>query len=222
MTHLHTHTARWLMLAGLSIASAVAAVPSVAANTAKPEQVATASTVKVEGFRSARFGMVEKDLRAAIKKDFDLDAGAITLHADPTERTNSLIISVDNLLPDSGPAAIVYIMGYKSKALFRVNIAWGHGISDALSAEQVTGLANSLRNYLVGQGYNPEGLVLNQPIDDGSVVAFQGRDAQGRMTPVVEADPEGKAQPKVQGASLRLSYTADPENPDIFKVEAGF
>ncbi|MBP7339060.1 hypothetical protein [Niveispirillum sp.] len=186
-----------------------------------------AKQVKVEGFRSARFGMTEAQIRDAISKDFKLSGDAIQKVDDQTERTSALIVKVNDLLPDSGPAVVAYLLGYKSKKLFRVNVIWGHEIGSTSKPEQVVGTANVLRNYLLAQGYRQEGLILNQPLGNENILVFQGADTQGRMTELIlgilkkpPAKPD--AQPEVAGASLRLSYVEKPAEPDIYRVPGGF
>lgn len=219
---------RWMLaviLAGLMLAN-----PAIAQNRPAASPTAPAPAAKqaqVEGFRNARFGMTEAQIRDAIGKDFKLSGDAIQRVEEPTERTTALIVKVNDLLPDSGPAVIAYLLGYKSKKLFRVNVIWGQEIGSPTKPEQVVGTANALRNYLLGQGYRQEGLILNQSLGDDNVLVFQGADAQGRLTELIlgitkkpPAQPD--AQPEVAGASLRLSYVEKPKEPDIYRVPGGF
>src|SRR4051812_5902358 len=71
-----------------------------AAATGAAAPAAEASTVKalVEGFRSAKFGMNETDVRSAITKDFALKPDAIKRQDNPAELTNSVMVSVPDLL----------------------------------------------------------------------------------------------------------------------------
>jgi len=219
---------RWMLTAALMIA--MLASPAIAQNrpaTASPAPSPAAKQVQVEGFRNARFGMTESQIRDAIGKDFKLSGDAIQRVEEPTERTTALIVKVNDLLPDSGPAVIAYLLGYKTKKLFRVNVIWGQEIGSPTKPEQVVGTANALRNYLLGQGYRQEGLILNQSLGDDNVLVFQGSDAQGRLTELIlgitkkpPAQPD--AQPEVAGASLRLSYVEKPKEPDIYRVPGGF
>lgn len=219
---------RWMLTAAL--ATAMLASPAIAQNrpaTASATPSPAAKQVQVEGFRNARFGMTEAQIRDAIGKDFKLSGDAIQRVEEPTERTTALIVKVNDLLPDSGPAVVAYLLGYKTKKLFRVNVIWGQEIGSPTKPEQVVGTANALRNYLLGQGYRQEGLILNQSLGDDNVLVFQGTDAQGRLTELIlgitkmpPAKPD--AQPEVAGASLRLSYVERPKDPDIYRVPGGF
>ena len=83
------------------------------------------NTAKVEGFRSARFGMTEKEVHRAIYKDFRISKKNVERQVHPTEKTVNLGILVEDLLPQSGPAKAYYVFGYKSRRLIQVNIVWG-------------------------------------------------------------------------------------------------
>lgn len=214
-----------VLLTGLlTVLPAMAQNPAVSG---QPSAAQPAKQAKVEGFRSARFGMTEAQIRDAISKDFKLSGDAIQKVDDPTERTSALMVKVNDLLPDSGPAVVAYLLGYKSKKLFRVNVIWGQEIGSPTKPQQIVGAANSLRNYLLAQGYRQEGLILNQPLDSDNILVFQGTDTQGRLTEMIlgilkkpPAKPD--AQPEVSGASLRLSYVEKPAEPDIYRVPGGF
>ena len=219
---------RWMLTAAM--VAMLAVNPAIAQNRPTTGPAAPAPAAKqaqVEGFRNARFGMTEVQVRDAIGKDFKLSGDAIQRVEEPTERTTALIVKVNDLLPDSGPAVIAYLLGYKTKKLFRVNVIWGQEIGSPTKPEQIVGTANALRNYLLGQGYRQEGLILNQSLGEDNVLVFQGNDVQGRLTELIlgiTKKPPAKpdAQPEVAGASLRLSYVEKPKEPDIYRVPGGF
>ncbi|MGQ3048075.1 MAG: hypothetical protein ACT6Q8_19715 [Niveispirillum sp.] len=216
---------RWMLTAAM--AAMLAATPAISQNRPAAGPAATAKEAQVEGFRNARFGMTEAQVRDAIGKDFKLSGDAIQRVEEPTERTTALIVKVNDLLPESGPAVIAYLLGYKTKKLFRVNVIWGQEIGSPTKPEQIVGTANALRNYLLGQGYRQEGLILNQSLGDDNVLVFQGNDVHGRLTELIlgiAKKPPAKpdAQPEVAGASLRLSYVEKPKEPDIYRVPGGF
>lgn len=219
---------RWILTA--ATVAMLAVNPAIAQNrpaTGPATPAPTAKQAQVEGFRNARFGMTEAQVRDAIGKDFKLTGDAIHRVEEPTERTTALIVKVNDLLPESGPAVIAYLLGYKTKKLFRVNVIWGQEIGSPTKPEQIVGTANALRNYLLSQGYRQEGLILNQSLGDDNVLVFQGNDVQGRLTELIlgiTKKPPAKpdAQPEVAGASLRLSYVEKPKEPDIYRVPGGF
>ena len=219
---------RWItvaMLAGMVLATPTMAQNKPATGQAAPEQ--GGKRVQVDGFRNARFGMTEAQLKEAIAKDFKLSGDNIQRVEEPTERTTALVIKVNDLLPDSGPAVVAYLLGYKSKKLFRVNVIWGQEIGSPTKSEQIVGTANALRNYLLAQGYRQEGLILNQSLGGDNVLVFQGTDGLGHLTELIlgitkKSPPKPDAQPEVVGASLRLSYVEKPAEPDVYRVQGGF
>lgn len=198
-------------------ALAVLAAPA-SAETAKPPAAATA----IDGFRDAHFGMTEAELRRAIQADFPKAAVAIAIN--PTEKTTILSLTAGGLLPDTGPARISYILGYRSKRLIQVNIAWvssGSAASDAA----VVGSANTLRDYFSARKFEPASVLRNQKLRDGAILVFRGSDKDGRMVLLVlsgrtAAERRGKKPPPAP-LILQLSYIADSARPDIFKIRKG-
>lgn len=179
-----------------------------------------AASVKVDGFRSANFGMTEAQLRAAIRKDFNLAGEKVAAEENPTEHTTALSVTVNDLLPDAGPARISYIMGFKSKRLFQVNILWGAPMSPEAAPEKLLTAAATLRDYFLAAGYPSDTVVTNVRAGDGSTIVFRGADAQKRTTllRVIGGTPKEGEKP---AAGLLLSYIQDPRNPDIFRIGKG-
>jgi hypothetical protein len=196
-------------------APSAAPMPSApAGDEAKPD------TVKIDGFRSAAFGMNETQLRAAIRKDFNHSGDKIASEENANERTTVLSVTVDELLPDAGPARVSYILGHKSKRLIQVNIVWG-APGGQVAPEKLVAAANNLRQYFLGAGYQPDSIVANAKADDGTIVVFKGADAQKRMTllRLISGAPSKDAEKSP--AMLSLSYVQDAQNPDIFRISKG-
>jgi len=193
--------------------------------------------VAVTGFRSARFGDTEDRVRAAIAKDFP---GA-DIHAveSPVERTKLLVIRVKNVLPDSGNAEAIYVLGYKSKALIQVNVFWGSRLTPGLTPQQLGITATVLQQYFASQDFVSSSVVKNEKLPSGAILVFAGKDDAGHLVrllyqvadvpakPTPDTGGSGKdaaakpATPPEKVAALRLSYIKDPVNPDVFKVEKG-
>src|SRR5207244_3808179 len=95
-----------------------------AATAAAPQSEAPATVAAIDGFRQARFGMTEDQLRQAIKKDFPAAAAKLKVSTHPSEKTTVLTVTVADLLPQTGTARVFYVLGYKSKKLIQVNIVW--------------------------------------------------------------------------------------------------
>lgn len=189
-----------------------------------PAPAASAGTAefKLNGFRSANFGMTADQVRQAIRKDFNLGPDRIESADNAVERTQILAVTVNDLLPNSGPAQVAYVIGFRTKQLVQVTVTWGGTVNPQLAPGQAVELARMLQNYLAGVGYRPETVVAGAQQADGTVVMFRGDDAQGRRTIVVlggVAAPEGQkpAGPPV----LQVSYIRDPQTPDVFQIRKG-
>ncbi len=185
-----------------------------------------AKTASVEGFRSARFGMTEAEVRKALRKDFGLGDSEIVRSENAVEKTTALQITVNDLLPDSGAAKVGYVFGYRSKHLIQVNVVWGVP-EPKPTTENLSATANILRGYFLGQGFAPDKVMTKAQLNDGSVIEFRGIDDKGRMALLLfinipqESGAADEGTPAQQTLSLKLSYLLNPDNPDIFKIQKG-
>ena len=166
--------------------------------------------------------MTAEQVRQAIRKDFSLGPDKIETADNAVERTQILAVTVNDLLPNSGPAQVAYVIGFRTKQLVAVTVTWGGSVNPQLAPGQAVEFARMLQGYLAGVGYKPETIVAGAQQADGSIVMFRGDDAQGRRTIVVlggVAAPEGQkpAGPPV----LQISYIRDPQTPDVFQIRKG-
>lgn len=209
---------------------------AVAASTPETDKLVsdTQEHQTIDGFRSAKFGMKEADVKAMIEKDFGIKESDIQTGTNPSELTKFLLIKTDQLIKDKGEATIAYIFGYESKALMQVNIVWGNTekIEDT-NPQDLVDIANLLRNHFVKKSYESTSVVVNQPISDETILVYKASDTQNRtitlaLTIIKPKDEknqkeEAKSTPPVAGQSathsLKLSYILDTKNPDIFKLE---
>ena len=181
---------------------------------------------QIEGFRQARFGMSEEQVRQAIRKDFPGAAAKLTSAVHPSEKTTVLSLSVVDLLPHTGNARISYILGYRSKKLSQVNIVW---TSDGTTAgdETAVGIANSLRDYFASENFKPDSIVANHQLAENTILVFRGSDDQKRTVLLVlsgvaaSARSEEKKAPKPSPLTLELSYIEDAARPDVFRIGKG-
>ncbi|MCH2676812.1 MAG: hypothetical protein MKZ73_00845, partial [Alphaproteobacteria bacterium] len=90
-----------------------------------PDKGASQEWAVIDGFRSAKFGYKEGDVLRAIKKDFKINKNGVSRVINQQEKTVTLGIDVKDLLAESGPSKVFYILGYKSKKLIHVNVLWG-------------------------------------------------------------------------------------------------
>ena len=189
---------------------------------AKPDDGGTVQKqARIDGFRSAQFGMNERDVMKAIYKDFKINRKQVSRFEHPSEKTVSLGINVDRLLPNSGPAKIFYILGHKSKRLIHINVIWGRPATAKPNAQNVVAVANQLRNHLAQKSYQKEGLALNAQLSEDIILVFQGLDKKGRAVKLVLVNPKGDPEKAGENISLTLSYIEKPNKPDVFRIKDG-
>lgn len=190
-----------------------------------PTAPATAAAT-IEGFRSARFGMTEDEVRRAIRTDFKVEDGAIARGENLVERTALLIVRVPDLLPTAGPAQISYVFGFASKRLIAVNLAWAPSLGAANTVEGLIATATTLRNHFFGQNYPMEGRAALARMDEARVLAFRVADAANRVAAgiLVGVDLEKGEAMTVEGIGepiLELRYVLNPSEPDVFRIRPG-
>ena len=183
-------------------------------------------TSDVTGFRSASFGLSLKRVLDAIKNDFGKSADQVGRTVFPIERTQLLTIVVDGLLPVGGPARVTYIIGYESKSLAQINVAWGQLANSETSQEDLLAAGNLLTGYFSIREFAPEQTIQNQPMSDGSIVLFKGSGQENRTVLLrLLTAPRSQATDETDRGtnhdSLMLSYLREPENPDVFRIEPG-
>jgi len=193
--------------------------PQAQAQAPAPESVAA-----LEGFRSARFGMTEAEVRAAIRRDFPQAAERIASEQTPVERTQVLTVNVPNLIPDAGTARVSYILGHQSKRLIQVTILWGPPADPTARPEALVNAAEALRQHFAALAWRAGSVAGGVALADGSTLVFRGLDAEGRMAQLQilpAAVPPNAAANAPRPFGLRLAYVADPLNPDVFRLQRG-
>ncbi len=213
-------TLRVAVAAGVVLATGMSA-DGIGANAA----LAAEEAAVVDGFRSAKFGATEAQVKKAITKDFGHKGDDIQTLIHPLEKTISYSVVVDDLIPDSGKATISYVLGYKSESLMQVSVVWGTVVESEATLDKLKVTAIILRDHFLKRGFDPDKVITNRQADDGSNIVFQGSDEKGRTVLLQLAAPaveqaEGTTE-SAQLVWLRLSYIENPEIPDIFRVEEG-
>jgi hypothetical protein len=189
---------------------------------AKPETGTSQKWAVVSGFRSAQFGMNERDILKAIKSDFGLGKKQVSRQVHPNEKTITLGIKVSKLLPESGPAKIFYILGYKTRRLIHIKVIWGRPVMKDPNAEAVVATANQLRNHFVQKKYQKKGFALNAQLGAGVILVFQGKDRKGRAARLLLSNPKSEGDKKAgENIALTLSYIEKPEDPDVYRIKEG-
>jgi len=174
----------------------------------------------IDGFRSAKFGLNEKQLKKAIIKDFIVSKARRNM----TLTTKNIILSIyhPKLMEIGGLAKIDYIMGYKSKKLIQVNATWGAEVTKNFDPTGVVHTADLLRANFIKNRYKKSGYIMNKRLKNGDVIVFRGKDQKDRMillrlkSPNEKKNKNGKKEIS-KNVSLVLSYIQSPENPDAYK-----
>ncbi|MCL0046027.1 SH3 domain-containing protein [Nitrospinaceae bacterium] len=191
----------------------------------KPSQKETATSEKplanIDGFRSAKFGMGRAEVTKAIFNDFGIASGKITIINHPTELTQSLAITVEQLIPRFGKSKVVYVFGYRSNKLMQVNIFLGHEVDKRLTSQQVVDLGNILGNHFFKKRFQEDGLVVNANLNDGSILIFRGKDQKGRMALLRLLNTQQNNKNNEVKISLNLSYIEKPGQADTFQLNKG-
>jgi hypothetical protein len=187
---------------------------------------ATGPPAAIDGFRQARFGMGEQQVRQVIRDDFSAAASRLASAVNPSEKTTILSLIVTDLLPHTGKAHISYIFGYHSKKLIQVNILWSSDRT-AVADEAIVGTANALRDYFASENFQPDSVVVNRQLAANTILVFRGSDDQKRTVLLVLSGVAGTGRPadkkeaRPQPLTLELSYIEDAAHPDVFKIAKG-
>jgi hypothetical protein len=222
-----------LVFAGLFAASGfhdargAAAPPS--DTSAQPPPAASGETAHVDGFRSAKWGMTEAEVKAAITLDFKIPADKLKTEPNANERTTVLTVQAPDMIDGAGVARVSYIFGYTTKKLIQVNLVWGTPVDTQAKPEGVVAAANQLRDLFMSSGYEPGTVVANARANDGEVIVFEGQDADKHTTllrlvsgqPPADKDAKKDKPAPAPVTALFLSYILDSRNPDIYRLKKG-
>ena len=194
-----------------------------------PADQTAAEVEPIAGFRSAAFDMTADEVFGAIFSDFGLADDAVTVEPNLLERTTAMSVTVEDLLPGTGAARVVYILGYQSQRLIQINVVWGAPIDAEYEPASLVAAASMLQGFFAERAWAPETAFANVQLADGTIVVFTGQDNDGRQVTLTYRD--GTAAPEEAAAEeaaeeeregfLRLSYVLDPANPDVFRIQPG-
>jgi hypothetical protein len=183
---------------------------------------------EVTGFREARFGMTEQEVRQTAKSSFGADDGDMTQNTIADDGTSKLIVHVRTIDSGLGAGRIEYFFGYRQRRLFRVNVVWGLDTNPNNSG--VIAGAVRLQRYFLGFAWANRSVRTGVPIDSRAVLLFSGADGKnGAVSLIVEGIqyrlgpdgtvtllPEPLSRPK-----LTISYTDELNEPDVRSIGRG-
>lgn len=219
-------------LAGAIVAASLLVVQGPALSQGKKEQPAApagasdvmqTATASVDGFRAAKFGMSEAEVKGIIAKEFNLKGDAVKEQPNAGERTKALLIKVPDLLPGGGLAEVSYVFGYQSKKLIQVSVSWSKAIDDKMTPEQLFSNSSVLRSHFLSEGFKPESIATNMPLNNG-LLMFRGSDAKDRTTMMILQGTfsQGENNQRIlTPTALMLFYIADAKAPDIYRLPPG-
>jgi len=186
---------------------------------------------EVTGFRDAKFGMSEAEVRATIIKSFGLKTSDIATTTNPVEGTMVLTVKVASLDPAPGIARVAYILGSKTRKLIQVNVVWGEeGTASAADVASMMTAGSRLERYFAGFAWKKDAVRAGVPVGENTVVLFSGEDdKKGAVRLIADGvkyqmqregnqttSPDPKGPPK-----LMINYIADRDTPDIATIERG-
>lgn len=169
------------------VASAGLLVLVLAALLLRPESAAAQGGLpryEVAGFRDARFGMTEFEVRQRARASFGIDDDRMTLTADPVSRAARLIVHVQDLEPGLGEGRVEYLFGYTHHRLFQVNVVWGLDTNPPLSNDAALAGALRLQRYFLGLTWAIRSVQTGILLDDRAILLFSGVDGRNRAVTV--------------------------------------
>jgi hypothetical protein len=192
--------------------------------------MAQAAKYEVGGFRDARFGMTETEVRASARNSFGAKDDEMTVTVNPTDGTTKLIVHVLMLEPGFGEGRVEYFFGYKSRKLIQINVAWGLDTNPPRNNSAMIAGAARLQRYFLGFTWARGSVRAGVPIDDSSVLLFSGEDIKGGAVTVVIEGVRYDMGPnrvvrfypeRLLPPSLVVSYLADRSDSVVRSVSRG-
>ncbi len=197
---------------------------------AQNAEIAPAASAKdaagpvIDGFRDAKFGMTESQVRSAIEIGFKIPASAITQTQNQLQRTAVLGVQVPDLVPQGGIAAVSYVFGYQSHKLIEVNILWSPEIDPKITPQMLYQNGETLQQYFASENF-PAGRSTGNIATPNGVLLFRASDADGNAVLLILSGTVTKNQKNNDTAlnpkTLTLAYAANPLHPDVFQLPKG-
>jgi hypothetical protein len=188
--------------------------PALAADTTAP-----APGPAINGFRDAKFGMTQAQVRSAVAAEFKIPANSITQTENQLQHTVVLGVQVPDLVP-----AVSYVFGYQSHKLIEVNILWSPEIDPKTTPAMLYQNGESLQQYFAGEGFPADRSTGNVATPNG-VLLFRATDTTGNavlliLSGTITKDPKS-SKSVLNPTTLTLAYAADPLHPDVFQLAKG-
>ena len=168
----------------------------------------------ITGFRSARFGMNEDQVRTAAARDFKDHAALMQPARHPDPRYSLLVLPLPALDPGPGAAGVTYIFAAKEHKLVQVNVLWSTDKPGDADLARMSTAGMQLAEYFRALGWRPDAATMGVPLGPNGRVLFSGIDAHKAMvevsvTGVSLRGRDGKIIPAEGPVKLRVAYMAD-------------
>ena len=174
---------------------------------------------EITGFRSARFGMNEDQVRAAVARDFKDYAALVQPARHPDPRYSLLVLPLPSLEPGPGAAGVTYIFAAREHKLVQVNVLWSS--TDKPGDEERARMSTAgmqLAEYFRALGWRPNAATMGVPLGPNGLVMFSGIDPHKSMvevsvTGVSLRGRDGKILPAEGPVKLRVAYMSSLDAP---------
>jgi len=178
----------------------------------------------VTGFREARFGMTEFEVRQVARKSFGLDDDRMTLTGDRVTGASKLIVHVQDLEPGLGEGRVEYLFGYQR--LFQVNVVWGLDTNPQFDNLAMLEGALRLQRYFLGFTWQSRSAQSGVLLGDRAIRLFGGVDTRKRSVSLTIEDvlyePVSGNIRMVPETSvptiLTVSYVDDGQEGDVDRI----
>lgn len=189
-----------------------ALVPGVSHAADTPAAPAAKPLHEITGFRSARFGMNEDEVRAAVARDFKDHATLLQSVRHPDPRYSMLVLPLPALEPGPGAAGVTYLFDAAKHKLVQVNVLWSTGDKPAdADRTRIVTAGVQLADYFRKLAWRPDAATMGVPLGTDGIVLFSGIDPHKAMVEVsVTGVPlqgrDGKVNAATGPAKLRVAY----------------
>jgi hypothetical protein len=189
-----------------------ALVPGVSHAADAPAAPAAKPLHEITGFRSARFGMNEDEVRAAVARDFKDHATLLQSVRHPDARYSMLVLPLPALEPGPGAAGVTYLFDAAKHKLVQVNVLWSTGDKPAdAERTRIVAAGVQLADYFRKLAWRPDAATMGVPLGTDGIVLFSGIDPHKAMVEVsVTGVPlqgrDGKVSATTGPAKLRVAY----------------
>lgn len=168
----------------------------------------------ITGFRSARFGMNEDQVRAAAARDFKDHAALMQPARHPDPRYSLLVLPLPSLEPGPGAAGVTYIFAAREHKLVQVNVMWSTDKPGDADRARMSTAGMQLAEYFRALGWRPDAATMGVPLGPNGLVLFSGIDAHKAMvevsvTGVSLRGRDGNVIPAEGPVKLRVAYMSD-------------